>query len=154
MPRHRSTSRHRATSTPDLEPDGRRVEERLAALEGGGGGGHRLRDGRTAPAATLCSAGDYIVASKNLYGGSYNAMRLTFPASGSRRRSSIPDHDAIAAAIQPNTKLVYGETLGNPGIEVWTCPRSPRSPTTPACHSIDDVLDAASFQPTVTAPTS
>ena len=65
------------------------------------------------------SAGDHIVASKNLYGGSYNAMNLTFPRFGIETTFVDPrDPDAFAAAIRPNTKLCYGETLGNPGLEV------------------------------------
>ena len=101
------------------------LEERLAALEGGVGA-VATASGTAAlhlAVATLCSAGDHIVASKNLYGGSYNAMRLTFPRFGITTTFVDPrDHDAIAAAIQPNTKLVYGETLGNPGIEVFDVP--------------------------------
>lgn len=101
------------------------LEERLAALEGGVGA-VATASGTAAlhlAVATICSAGDHIVASKNLYGGSYNAMRLTFPRFGITTTFVDPrDHDAIAAAIQPNTKLVYGETLGNPGIEVFDVP--------------------------------
>ncbi len=101
------------------------LEERLAALEGGVGA-VATSSGTAAlhlAVATICSAGDHIVASKNLYGGSYNAMRLTFPRFGITTTFVDPrDHDAIAAAIQPNTKIVYGETLGNPGIEVFDVP--------------------------------
>ncbi len=97
------------------------LEERLAALDGGVGA-VCTASGTAAlhlAVATLCSAGDHIVASKNLYGGSYNAMRLTFPRFGiTTTFVDIRDADAIAAAIQPNTKIVYGEALGNPGIEV------------------------------------
>ncbi len=101
------------------------LEERLAALDGGVGA-VATASGTAAlhlAVATLCSAGDHIVASRNLYGGSINAMRLTFPRFGITTTFVDPrDHDAIAAAIQPNTKLVYGETLGNPGIEVFDVP--------------------------------
>jgi O-acetylhomoserine (thiol)-lyase len=69
--------------------------------------------------ASLLSAGDHIVASKNLYGGSYNMMNLTLPRFGITTTFVDPrDPQAFADAIQPNTKLCYGETLGNPGIEV------------------------------------
>jgi O-acetylhomoserine (thiol)-lyase len=101
------------------------LEERLAALDGGVGavctasGTAALHLG----VATLCSAGDHIVSSRNLYGGSYNAMRLTFPRFGiTTTFVDISDPDAIAAAIQPNTKLVYGEALGNPNIDVMNIP--------------------------------
>ena len=97
------------------------LEERLAALEGGVGA-VCTASGTAAlhlAVASLLSAGDHIVASKNLYGGSYNMMNLTLPRFGITTTFVDPrDPAAFAAAIQPNTKLVYGETLGNPGIEV------------------------------------
>jgi O-acetylhomoserine (thiol)-lyase len=97
------------------------LEERIAALEGAVGA-VCTASGTAAlhlAIASLLSAGDHIVASKNLYGGSYNAMNLTFPRFGITTTFVDPrDPSAFAAAIQPNTKLLYGETLGNPGIEV------------------------------------
>ncbi len=97
------------------------LEERLAALEGGVGA-VCAASGTAAlhlAIASLLSAGDHIVASKNLYGGSYNMMNLTLPRFGITTTFVDPrDPAAFIAAIQPNTKLFYGETLGNPGIEV------------------------------------
>jgi O-acetylhomoserine (thiol)-lyase len=97
------------------------LEERIAALEGGVGA-VCTASGTAAlhlAVATLMSAGDHIVASKNLYGGSYNMMNLTLPRFGITTTFVDPrDPAAFEAAIQPNTKLFYGETLGNPGIEV------------------------------------
>ncbi len=97
------------------------LEERIAALEGGVGA-VCTASGTAAlhlAVASLLSAGDHIVASKNLYGGSYNMMNLTLPRFGITTTFVDPrDPSAFAAAIQPNTKLCYGETLGNPGIEV------------------------------------
>jgi O-acetylhomoserine (thiol)-lyase len=97
------------------------LEERLAALEGGVGA-VCAASGTAAlhlAVATLMSAGDHIVASKNLYGGTYNMMNLTLPRFGITTSFVDPrDPSAFASAIQPNTKLLYGETLGNPGIEV------------------------------------
>ena len=97
------------------------LEERIAALEGGVGA-VCTASGTAAlhlAVASLLSPGDHIVASKNLYGGSYNAMNLTFPRFGITTTFVDPrDPAAFAAAIQPNTKLCYGETLGNPGIVV------------------------------------
>ncbi len=96
-------------------------EERIAALEGGVGA-VATASGMAAihlGLATLLSAGDHVVASKNLYGGTYNILNLTMPRFGITTTFVDPrDHDAIAAAIQPNTKIVLAETLGNPGIEV------------------------------------
>jgi O-acetylhomoserine (thiol)-lyase len=97
------------------------LEERLAALDGGVGA-VCTASGTAAlhlAVATLCSAGDHIVSSRNLYGGSYNAMKLTFPRFGiTTTFVDTGDAEAIAAAIQPNTKIVYGEALGNPNIDV------------------------------------
>ena len=97
------------------------LEERIAALEGGVGA-VCTASGTAAlhlAVASLLSAGDHIVASKNLYGGSYNMMNLTLPRFGITTTFVDPrDPSAFAAAIEPNTKLFYGETLGNPGIEV------------------------------------
>jgi O-acetylhomoserine (thiol)-lyase len=97
------------------------LEERIAALEGGVGA-VATASGTAAlhlAVASLLSAGDHIVASKNLYGGSYNMMNLTLPRFGITTTFVDPrDPQAFADAIRPNTKLCYGETLGNPGIEV------------------------------------
>ena len=97
------------------------LEERIAALEGGVGA-VCAASGTAAlhlAVASLLSAGDHIVASKNLYGGTFNMMNLTLPRFGITTTFVDPrDPAAFAAAIKPTTKLVYGETLGNPGIEV------------------------------------
>ena len=97
------------------------LEERIAALEGGVGA-VCTASGTAAlhlAVASLLSAGDHIVASKNLYGGSYNMMSLTLPRFGITTTFVDPrDPSVFEAAIEPHTKLFYGETLGNPGIEV------------------------------------
>jgi O-acetylhomoserine (thiol)-lyase len=97
------------------------LEERIAALEGGVGA-VCTASGTAAlhlAIATLLSAGDHIVASKNLYGGSYNMLNLTMPRFGITTTFVDPrDPRAFANAIQDNTKVVFAETLGNPGIEV------------------------------------
>jgi len=96
-------------------------EERVAALEGGVGA-VATASGQAAlhlAVATIASAGDHIVASKNLYGGSHNMMNLTLPRFGITTTFVDPrDPAAFAAAIQDNTKVLFAETLGNPGIEV------------------------------------
>ena len=97
------------------------LEERLAALEGGVGA-VCTASGQAAlhlAVASLLSAGDHIVASKNIYGGSHNMMNLTLPRFGITTTFVDPrDPAAFAAAIKDNTKVVFAETLGNPGIEV------------------------------------
>ncbi|MEM8924278.1 MAG: O-acetylhomoserine aminocarboxypropyltransferase [Actinomycetota bacterium] len=97
------------------------LEERIAALEGGVGA-VCTASGQAAlhlAVATIASAGDHIVASKNIYGGSHNMMNLTLPRFGITTTFVDPrDPQAFADAIQPNTKVVFAETLGNPGIEV------------------------------------
>lgn len=97
------------------------LEERLAALEGGVGA-VCTASGQAAmhlAVSALISGGDHIVASKNIYGGSYNILSLTMPRYGVETTFVDPrDPAAFEAAIQDNTKLVFAETLGNPGIEV------------------------------------
>ncbi len=101
------------------------LEERLAALDGGVGA-VCTASGTAAlhlAVATLCSAGDHIVSSRNLYGGSHNAMQHTFPRFGiTTTFVDLADLDQVQSAIQPNTKILYGEALGNPGIEVMDIP--------------------------------
>ena len=98
------------------------LEQRIADLEGGvaalaAGSGHAAQ---TMAILTLCSAGDHIVSSSRLYGGTFNQFNYTFPRMGIDVTFVDPnDPDAFAAAIQPNTKIIYGETLGNPDIFVF-----------------------------------
>ncbi|NOZ72286.1 MAG: O-acetylhomoserine aminocarboxypropyltransferase/cysteine synthase [Chloroflexi bacterium] len=98
------------------------LEQRLAALEGGVGA-LAASSGHAAQALailTLCEAGDHIVASSRLYGGTYNQFRHTFPRLGITATFVDPSNpEAFAAAIRPNTKIIYGETLGNPDITVF-----------------------------------
>ncbi len=97
------------------------LEERLAALEGGVGavctasGQAALHLG----IATLLGAGDHIVASSSLYGGSHNMFTHTLPRFGITTSFVDPrDSAGFGAAIRPETRLVFGETLGNPGLEI------------------------------------
>jgi O-acetylhomoserine (thiol)-lyase len=102
------------------------LEERLAALEGGVGA-VATASGQAAmhlAIATLLSAGDHIVASASLYGGTINLLAQTLPRFGIRTTFVKPrDLDGLAAALQSNTRLVIGETIGNPGLEVLDIPR-------------------------------
>ena len=102
------------------------LEERIAALEGGVAA-VATASGMAAlhlAIATLASAGDHIVASASLYGGTVNLLARTLPRFGVTTTFVPPrDHAGFAAAIQPNTRLVIGETIGNPGLEVLDIPR-------------------------------
>src|SRR5512140_3600857 len=102
------------------------LEERIAALEGGIGG-IALASGQAAlhlAIVTLLGAGDHIVASRALYGGSHNLLDYTLPRFGVTTTFVDPrDLDAWRAAITPRTRLIFGETLGNPGLEVLDIPR-------------------------------
>ncbi len=102
------------------------LEERVAALEGGVAA-VATASGQAAlhlAIATLVGAGGHIVAARNLYGGSVNLLRLTLPRFGIETSFVDPrDLDAFAAAIRPNTRLIFGETIGNPGLEVLDVPR-------------------------------
>ena len=96
-------------------------EERVAALEGGVGA-IATASGQAAlhlAIATLMGAGGHIVSSRAIYGGSYNLFTHTLPRFGITASFVEPrDHDAFARAIRPETRLVFGETIGNPGMEV------------------------------------
>ena len=97
-------------------------EQRLADLEGGVGAlaassGHAAQ---TMAILALCESGDHIVSASTLYGGTYNQFAYTFPRIGIQVTFVDPsDPENFRRAIQPNTKLLYGETLGNPRINVF-----------------------------------
>src|SRR5690349_24726659 len=101
------------------------LEERLAALEGGVGA-VCTASGQAAlhlAIATLMGAGGHIVAAASLYGGSINMLKLTLPRFGITTSFVDPrDPSAFAAAIRPETRLVFAEILGNPGLEVLDVP--------------------------------
>ncbi|HEX7100088.1 MAG TPA: O-acetylhomoserine aminocarboxypropyltransferase/cysteine synthase family protein [Acidimicrobiia bacterium] len=96
-------------------------EERIASLEGGLGA-VATASGQAAQAIailTLCSQGDHIVAANNLYGGTFTQFDVTFKKMGIDTTFVDPsDLDAVDAAITDRTKLVYGETIGNPKADV------------------------------------
>ena len=101
------------------------LEERLAALEAGVGA-ICTASGMAAlhlAIATLLNAGDHIVASSSLYGGTINLLAHTLPRFGITTTFVKPRAlDEFRAAIKPNTRLVIGETIGNPGLEVLDIP--------------------------------
>src|SRR6185369_46660 len=101
------------------------LEERVSALEGGVGA-IATASGQAAmhlAIATLMGAGSHIVASRSLYAGSHNLLQYTLPRFGIDTTFVDPrDVDAFRRAIRPNTRLVFGETLGNPGLDVLDVP--------------------------------
>ena len=97
------------------------LEKRIAALEGGVGA-LALASGAAAVTyviEALAQKGDHIVAQKTIYGGSYNLLAHTLPLYGIET-TFVDAHDLkeVAAAVQPNTKAIYLETLGNPNSDI------------------------------------
>ncbi len=105
-----------------MNPTSDVFEQRMADLEGGTGAlaaasGHAAQ---TMAILALCQAGDHIVSASTLYGGTYNQFTYTFPRLGITVTLVDPCYpENFRKAIQPNTKILYGETLGNPGINVF-----------------------------------
>ena len=101
------------------------LEERIAALDAGIGA-IATASGQAAlhlAITTLTGAGGHIVASRALYGGSHNLLAYTLPRFGIETTFVDPhDIDAWRAAIRPNTVLLFGEALGNPGLDVLDTP--------------------------------
>jgi O-acetylhomoserine (thiol)-lyase len=101
------------------------LEERIAALENGVGA-IATASGMAAmhlAIATLANAGDHIVASASLYGGTINLLAHTLPRFGITTSFVKPrDLDGFRNAIRPTTRLVIAETIGNPGLEVLDIP--------------------------------
>lgn len=103
------------------------LEERVAAIEGGVAG---LAVASGAAAVTyaitnIANAGDHVVASKTIYGGTYNLLAHTLSKFGITTTFVDPDdYEELEAAIKDNTKLVYIETLGNPNSNISDIERS------------------------------
>ena len=101
------------------------LEERIAALEGGVGA-IATASGQAAlhlAIATLMDAGSHIVASAALYGGSHNLLGYTLKRFGIETTFVSPRNlEEFRKAIKPNTRLLFGETLGNPGLDVLDIP--------------------------------
>ncbi len=97
------------------------LEERVAALEGGRAG-LAAATGMAAQMTallTLAQNGDHIVASRTLYGGTYSQFAVTFAQFGIETTFvDADDPQAFGAAIRPNTKALYAETIGNPQLNV------------------------------------
>jgi O-acetylhomoserine (thiol)-lyase len=101
------------------------LEQRVAALEGGIGA-VATSSGMAALFLTvlaLCSAGDHIVSSSQMYGANVNLFQHTLSRYGITTTFVAPnDPQAFADAIQDNTKMVFGEVIGNPGMDVMDVP--------------------------------
>ena len=101
------------------------LEQRISALEGGIGA-IATASGQAAlhlAVSTLMGAGSHIVASTALYGGSQNLLHYTMRRFGIETTFVKPgDIDGWKAAVRPNTKLFFGETVGNPGLDVLDIP--------------------------------
>jgi O-acetylhomoserine (thiol)-lyase len=98
------------------------LERRMADLEGGVGAmevssGHAAQ---TAAILTLCEAGDHIVSTSTLYGGTVSQFKYTFPHLGITTTLVDPSEpENFRRAIQPNTKIIYGETISNPLVNIF-----------------------------------
>jgi O-acetylhomoserine (thiol)-lyase len=98
------------------------LEQRVASLEGGVGAvevssGHAAQ---TTAIFAICNAGDHIVSSATLYGGTVSQFKFTFPRLGIDVSFADPtDPENFRRAIRENTKIIYGETLGNPLVNVF-----------------------------------
>ena len=101
------------------------LEERIAALDGGVGA-IACASGQAAlmlAITTLMGSGGHIVASRSLYGGSHNLLAYTLPRFGITTTFVPPrDLQAWRNAIRPDTRLLFGEAIGNPGLEVLDIP--------------------------------
>jgi O-acetylhomoserine (thiol)-lyase len=102
------------------------VEQRIAALEGGVAG-LLLSSGQAAETfaiLNLAGAGDHVVSSPRLYGGTYNLLHYTLPKLGIETTfvDDPDDLDAWRAAVRPNTKAFFAETISNPKIDVLDIP--------------------------------
>jgi len=102
------------------------LEQRIAALDGGVAG-VAVSSGMAALFLTvlaLASSGDHIVASSQMYGANINLFQHTLNRFGITATFVAPnDPDAIRKAIQPNTKIVFGEVIGNPGLDIMDVPK-------------------------------
>jgi O-acetylhomoserine (thiol)-lyase len=101
------------------------LEERIAALENAVGG-IATASGQAAmhlAIATIVGSGEHIVSSRSIYGGTHNLLAYTLPRFGIETTFVDPrDPNAFKNALQENTRLVFGEILGNPGLEVLNVP--------------------------------
>lgn len=109
-----------------MNPTADAVEQRIAALEGGVAA-LLLASGQAAETfaiLNIAGAGDHIVSSPRLYGGTYNLLHYTLPKLGIETTfvDDPDDSDSWRSAVQPNTKALFGETISNPQIDILDIP--------------------------------
>jgi len=105
-----------------MNPTNDVAEQRIAALEGGVGALVTAsgQAAETFAILNVAKAGDHIVSSTSLYGGTYNLLHYTLPKLGIETTFVDPgDPENFRKAIQPNTKAIYGESVGNPRLDVF-----------------------------------
>ena len=127
-------------------------EKRIAALEGGAAGLATAsgQAAETLTLTTLASAGEEIVSTTSLYGGTYNLFHYTFPRLGiTVRFVDADDFDGLRAAINDKTRAIYTETLGNPKLDVVDIERIAAIAHE---HSLPLVIDNTSASPALVRP--
>ncbi len=127
-------------------------EKRVAALEGGAAGLATAsgQAAETLTLTTLASAGDEIVSTTSLYGGTYNLFHYTFPRLGiTVRFVDADDFDGLRAAINDKTRAIYTETLGNPKLDVVDIERIAAIAHE---HKLPLVIDNTSASPALVRP--
>ena len=84
----------------------------------------------------ICNAGDHIVSSSSIYGGTFNLISVTMAKMGITATFVSPDctEEELNAAFQPNTKAVFGETIANPALTVLDIESLPMQPTPTVCR--------------------
>jgi O-acetylhomoserine (thiol)-lyase len=125
------------------------LEKRVAALEGGVAGLATAsgQAAETLTLTTLASAGDEIVSTTSLYGGTYNLFHYTFPRLGIKVRFvDSDDFEGLRAAINDKTRAIYTETLGNPKLDVVDIERFA------AIAHVPLVIDNTSASPALVRP--
>ena len=98
------------------------IEGRIAALEGGIAGlAHSSGQAAITNAIlNICSSGDHMISVSQLYGGTYNLFKYTLPKLGVEVSFvDSDDPESFKEAIRPNTKLIYGESIGNPRLNIF-----------------------------------
>jgi O-acetylhomoserine (thiol)-lyase len=97
-------------------------EEKIALLEGGVGalGASSGQAASTLAILNICQAGDHLISASTIYGGTYNLFAVTLKKLGIETTFVSPDAtlEEIKGAAKPNTKAVFGETIGNPGLNI------------------------------------
>lgn len=120
-----------------MNPTNDVLEKRMAEMEGGVAA-LAVASGMSAityAIQTIAQAGDNIVSTSQLYGGTYNLFAHTLPRQGIEVRM-IPadDFEAFEAAIDENTRAIFCESIGNPAGNVVESPNSPKSVINMVCH--------------------